>query len=58
MTQKLSQQALQNKKQYNIEYNNKIVECKCGSKTSYGHLSRHMKTQKHLLFIEQIKMIN
>lgn len=51
MTQKLSEQAFKNKKQYNINYNNKMVECECGSKTSYGHLSRHKKTQKHQSYI-------
>jgi len=51
MTQKLSEQALQNKKKYNNEYNSKKIECVCGSIHRYDKKYAHMKTQKHLLFI-------
>jgi hypothetical protein len=51
MTQKLSEQAKQNKKLYNINYGMRLINCDCGGKTIYAHLSRHNKTKKHLNYI-------
>lgn len=53
MTQTLSEQAYKNKIEYIKNYKSKMIECKCGSKTSYGHLSRHNKTKKHMYYIYQ-----
>jgi len=57
MTQKLSEKAKQNKLNYNIEYNKKIIECICGSSVRYGHLSRHKNTYKHILFLSKDKVL-
>jgi hypothetical protein len=54
MTQKLSERAHKNKIEYIKNHKSKIIECECGSKTSYGHLSRHNLTKKHLNYIMQI----
>ena len=51
MTQKLSQQAYQNKKEYNNQYNSKKIECICGSIHRYDKKYAHVKTQKHQNYI-------
>lgn len=53
MTQKLSENGYKNKITYINNYNKKVIECECGSKTIYGHLPRHKKTKKHIKFITE-----
>jgi hypothetical protein len=48
---------------YRKEHKNEIhkqkreeIICNCGCKTSRGHLARHMKTEKHLKMMENLKI--
>lgn len=56
MTQKLSEKAYQNKKNYNKEYNSKKIECVCGSVIRYDKKYIHVKSFKHINFLNQASL--
>ena len=51
------EQKKENQKIYNKNYGNHLYECECGKSIKWKNKSKHLKTQRHVDFIEQKPII-